>query len=80
MKALPTKEAFAAEYEARLKANMPWAQDAAKLARFMDSVRMTLNGGGTWKLEGENYKATLKALGLPSSMTLKALHALPSED
>ena len=73
---VPTKRNFLIVYESELLARQSWASDPAKLSRFMASVTVTLNGGNTWAREGEAFKATCKELGLPTRVTLKAVHAL----
>lgn len=71
------KQSFLTQYEATLKATHPWATDAEKLARFMDSVRETITTQkSTWNHDGEAVTAAWKAIGGKGKPTLKALRAL----
>lgn len=74
---MATKSEFLAEYEKQIIARYSWASNETKRARFMASVKATLNGGNTWSRDGEAYEAALVACGLSKRITLKALHALP---
>lgn len=72
-----TKADFLREYRAAIIAAYPWAQDAAKLERFMQSVSATINGAATWNHDGEAVRAAWRAIGGKGRPTLKALRALP---
>ena len=72
-----TKTNLIGEYERLLKATFPWAQDEAKLARFMANVKQTLHDRSGFDRTGECFKQALKQVGLPASISLKALRALP---
>lgn len=73
-----TKERFITLYRDELTKRYEWAQDAAKLDRFMGSVRHTLNtsDAGTWNHEGEAVTAAWYAMGGKGKPTKKALRAL----
>lgn len=73
-----TKTNFINEYKGNLVRLYAWATDEVKLAHFMESVELTIrHRGNSFNRSGVAYEATLKALGLPKSTTLKALHNLP---
>jgi len=73
-----TKTAFMNAYRATLLAGYPWAQDSARLEKFMASVKATLDGGNTWNRDGEAFRAACHAIGLsPRKATLKLLQSLP---
>jgi hypothetical protein len=74
-----TKEQFLTAYREQLKATYAWARDdAAKLERFMASVRNTISHGvSTWVHDGEAVTAAWRAIGGKGKPTLKALRALP---
>lgn len=73
-----TKQQFLSEYRAALPAAYPWAADAAKLDRFMDSVARTLAGEASWNHDSDVARTIWRAAGNTSkSFTLKALRALP---
>jgi hypothetical protein len=72
-----TKTAFIAAYRAALLNGYPWAQDTARLDRFMASVKATLDGGNTFNREGEAFRTACHAIGLsPRKATLKFLHSM----
>lgn len=73
---MPTKTEFLSAYRAALPAAYPWAADAAKLHRFMESVETTLGGGNTWNHDSEVAKQAYKAIGGIGRYSLKALRAL----
>ena len=74
-----TKERFLTLYRDELNKRYEWAQDEAKLNRFMASVRHTLDttDAGTWNHEGEAVTAAWRAMGGKGKPTKKALRALP---
>lgn len=72
-----TKTAFINAYRATLLAHYPWAQDTARLERFMCSVTETLNGGNSFNRDGEAFRAACHAIGLsPRKATLKFLQSM----
>lgn len=72
-----TKTQFLNLYRGELVARYPWAQDAAKLARFMASVESSIAGQGkTWNHDGEAVTAAWRAMGGKGKPTFKALCAL----
>ena len=71
-----TKDGFATALQTELVTRYAWAQDADKLARFMASVRATLDGGMTWNNDGDAALAAWRAIGGKGKPTYKALHAL----
>jgi hypothetical protein len=75
-----TRSAFLTAYRGRLVALYAWAQDTAKLDRFMASVEQTLSTKrATWNHSGQAVTDAWYAIGggkgIPS---LKALRALPA--
>jgi hypothetical protein len=73
-----TKTAFVIAYQNELRARYEWANDEAKLLRFVKSVEATLRGpDNTWNRDGEAYVAALKSIGLSPRISLKALRELP---
>ena len=72
-----TKKALYDEYRVQLIAGYAWAKDEARLSRFMQSVRDTLNGGNTFNRDGEAWRAACHNVGISPRISLKALHALP---
>lgn len=73
----PTKAAFLHHYRGEIKHRYAWAQDAAKLERFMGGVTETLNGSDrVWVCEGDAVVAAWQAIGGKGRPTLKALRAL----
>lgn len=75
---MTTKTEFAAFYRAELLASQPWAQDEAKLNRFMGEVEKTLNGGNSVGRTGPSWDATCRFFGMPAKTTLKNLWAMPN--
>lgn len=73
---MTTKTIFLATYRAELFARYEWAKDQERLDNAMEAVRATLNGKNCWMRSGISYETTLKALGLPKRITLKALQQL----
>lgn len=75
-----TKSAILACYREELK-RYPWSTDTAKLDRFMNAARETLNGGNSIDRTGHAWLRALELNGLISKkdQTLKALHALPEK-
>lgn len=72
-----TKQAFLDAYRAELLARYPWAQDEAKLGRFMSSVYATLRGSiNHWNNDGEAVVAAWRKIGGKGKPTYKALRAL----
>jgi len=78
---MPTKTAIAQTYREQLLAAYPWAQDEAKLNKFMEGVWKTLDGGNVIDRTGHSWLRALELNGLYSKkqQTLKAIHALPRE-
>jgi len=73
-----TKASLLAAYRARLAASgMAWTVEPGKLDAAMEKTRATLNGAGLVDTTGTYFQAARRDVGLPSRMTLKALHALP---
>lgn len=73
-----TRSQFLTAYETELKARYSWTSDAPKLARFLEGVAMTLNGGSMWCHDGEAVTAAWRFIGGKGKPTLKALRALPA--
>ena len=74
---IPTKAAFLHQYRSEIKHRYAWAQDAAKLDRFMGGVAETLRGPArVWACEGNAVSAAWQAIGGKGRPTLKALRAL----
>ena len=72
-----TKINFLIEYKKELISTYAWAQDEAKLARFLESCAQTINGpNNTWNHDGECVTRAWKAIGGKGKPTLKALRAL----
>jgi len=73
-----TKQAFLDAYRAQLLVFYTWAHDADKLARYMTSVRETLDGGNSWHCDVKtpSVKLAWKAIGGTGKLTLKALRGL----
>jgi hypothetical protein len=71
-----TKTNFRRVYRRELMARYPWANEHARRAKFMLSVRATLNGANTWCRDGDAYYAALKAVGLPKRVSLKTLQSM----
>jgi hypothetical protein len=73
----PTKAAFIQHYKSEILHRYAWAQDAAKLERFLGGVAETLNGPArVWACEGAAVDAAWQAIGGKGRPTLKALRAL----
>lgn len=53
----------------------PWSKDEAKLARFMQEARNTLNGAGTVELT-ESWQAAWKEAGMKGKITYRAIRKL----
>lgn len=80
----PTRAAFLAEYERALVAtygpgtSYPWAADPAKLARFMGTVRTSLETRRTlWDWNAPCVRQAWKAIGAVGRMTFHGLCNLP---
>lgn len=72
-----SRAAFLAAYRAELIAMYPWAQDAARLERFMGTVVDTLDGPGSpWHHEGDAVTAAWRNIGGKGKPTKKALREL----
>lgn len=72
-----TKEAFLTAYRAAVIEHYPWAADALRLNRFMDSVRTTLyTPANTWNKDSDVATAVWRAIGCKGPMTYKALKGL----
>lgn len=73
-----TQVQFIKAYREQLLATYPWAQDEAKLKRFMASVAFTISGDAkTWNHDGEAVTAAWRAIGGKGKPTMKALRNLP---
>jgi hypothetical protein len=70
-----TKEQFITIYREKVSA-LPWANDAEKLQRFMQSVENTIAGACTWNHDGPSTVAAWREIGGKGKPTLKALRAL----
>lgn len=75
-----TKAAYLAKLRELIVARYPWAQDAAKLGRFMDAARVSLGlaEGQQADIGGQSFTDAWRALGGKGKPTLKALRALPA--
>jgi hypothetical protein len=71
------KQAFMQAMEMELRVRYGWAADEARLAKFLTSVRQTLDGGMTWNKDGDAGLAAWRAIGGKGKPTYKALQALP---
>lgn len=72
-----TKTQFLLIYRAKLIAHFPWAQDTAKLDKFMDAVSTTIRTTkATWNHDGDAVTAAWRAIGGKGKPTLKALRSL----
>lgn len=73
-----SKFKFLEAYEADLLSRYPWAADADRRAKFMASVRSTLEGAGpaTWNFDGPSTTVAWRAIGGKGKPTLEALRAL----
>ena len=75
-----TEAEFLKTYEAMILAEYPWAQNAEKLARFMDSVRRTITTeAATWNKDSPVVNSAWRAIGGKGNPTYKALRALPAD-
>jgi hypothetical protein len=73
-----TKEAFKRELRASLLATYAWAQDGAKLDRFMVVVDETINTNkNKFSLDSPMCVQTWRVIGMKGKLTYKALRALP---
>jgi hypothetical protein len=70
-----TKEQFINIYREKMSA-LPWANNAEKLQRFMQSVENTLAGASTWNHDGPSTVAAWREIGGKGKPTLKALREL----
>lgn len=77
---MTTKAKILASYRKELSV-LGWAQDTAKLDRYMEAARETLNGGNAIDRTGHCWLRALELNGIfgAKNRTLKALHALPEE-
>lgn len=72
-----TRTAFLAAYRADLWVRYAWAQDTARLDRFMASVERTISTKAkTWNHDGEAVTAAWRRIGGKGKPTLTALRAL----
>jgi hypothetical protein len=73
-----TKTAILASYREELK-TYSWASDTAKLDRFMEAAKRTLDGGNEIERTSHAWQRALELNGIfgRKNQTLKALHALP---
>lgn len=75
-----TKAEFLKTYELMIVAEYPWAQDAERLARFMDSVRRTITSeAATWNKDSPVVNRAWRAIGGKGNPTYKALRALQAD-
>lgn len=80
-RAIPSREGFIAAYEGLLRQEpgYTWTQDAARMARFMASVRSTLETpANTWNIDSPLVVKAWRAIGCKGKPTYKALKALPA--
>ncbi len=76
-----SKPEFLRVYREMLEAEpgYTWAQDAARLERFMTSVRCTIETqANTWNLDSPVAARAWKAIGGKGKLSYKALRGLPS--
>lgn len=71
-----TKDKFLLHYRDELEKRYPWAQDKARLDRFMQSVTDTLSGQNTWNHDGEAVTRAWHIIGGKGKPTKKALREL----
>lgn len=72
-----TRTAFLTNYRTELLARFAWAQDAAKLDRFMASCAETISTTrATWNHDGDAVTAAWRIIGGKGKPTLKALRTL----
>lgn len=77
-----TKKAFLDAMRAAIERlyGSGWANNPAALERFMESVRLTIEGKQwTWNHDGEACTAAWRAIGGKGKPTMKALRALAAE-
>jgi hypothetical protein len=73
-----TKQNFMDKYRALCASTYDWAQDAARLDRAMELVRVTLTTDrAPWNHNGECVTLAWRAIGGKGKPTRKALRALP---
>ena len=73
-----TKTDFIATHRRHVVALYPWAQDAAKLKRYMDEVERTLRTRiSTWSPMGSASTQAWHEIGGKGKVTLSALRQLP---
>lgn len=73
-----TKTEFLAEYKSRLLQTFPWAQEEARLKRFMASVERTIRTtANSWSHTSDVATAIYREQGGKGKVTLKWLRALP---
>ena len=74
-----TKTAILAAFHKELKL-YPWASDEAKLERFMQAARETLDGGNLIDRSGHAWQRALELNGIfgTKAQALKRLHDLPA--
>lgn len=75
-----TKAEFLRVYREMLEAEpgYTWAQDQARIERFMTSVRVTIETQvNTWNLDSPVARRAWKAIGGTSPLTYKKLRSLP---
>ena len=79
MKKTPTRTAFLEAYEWTLRELYGWAREPEKLARFMESVRTTVNTDKTVAnlLNSDGAQAAYRSIGCKGKLTYRALRALP---
>lgn len=73
------RQSFMSTYRNELIARYPWAQDEAKLEKFMNSCATTISTlSATWNHDGDAVIAAWRAIGGKGKPTLKGLRALPA--
>lgn len=71
------RKLFLTHYRAELTARYGWAQDVAKLDRFMTSCETTIaSTAATWNHDGDAVTAAWRSIGGKGKPSLKALRAL----
>ena len=72
------KRLFLTFLRAEISARYAWAQDVAKLDRFVSHMRETIHGDKNLvNLDGDAVTAAWRAIGGKGKPTYKALRALP---
>jgi hypothetical protein len=71
----PNTQKYIEALRPELLSRYPWAQDAGRLTRFLDSVARTCAGERSAAIDGEAMRAAWKAVGGTGRLTYKALHA-----